>query len=238
RPWILSNSLHPSELAIPYAKGYSFPSGHSAMTSSVIGGIAYLIRKRKVLCTFLVILILLVGFSRLWLGVHTPQDVVCGLLTGLFLVFVANFLINWAEKNRNRYLYIAGLVNILAIMAIVYIKFFNTYRIDYVSGEILVDPERTIYFTIITYGFALGILNGCFLCRRFFPFNPKEFLLKNRIIIGIIGAILLFILLKYLLEFIIMNVIALKYATTLMFIFGLFITLIYPFIFTRFKNKL
>ena len=236
RPWVLNSNLHPSELAVPYAKGYSFPSGHSAMSSSTLGGVAFLIRKKKALCISLIGLILLVGFSRLWLGVHTPQDVVCGLMTGLILIFAVNPLINWAEKNSNRYLYIMGIVDILALIALIYIKFFNTYRIDYVSGEMLVNPQKSIYTTFVVYGYALGLLNGCFLCRRFFPFNPKEGSLKNKIIRGIIGTILLLLMLKYILKFIFMNTVVLKLAVTLMFTMGVVVTLIYPLIFTKFSK--
>lgn len=234
RPWVLNKSLHPSELAIPYAKGYSFPSGHSAMTSSVVGGVAYLLKKYKIISISLVGLILLVGFSRLWLGVHTPQDVICGLLIGLVLIFTGNLLINWAEKDKNRYLYLAGIVSILSLFALIYVKFFNSYRIDYVSGQLLVDPQKLMYVTYVVYGYALGLINGCFLCRRFFPFDPKEISVKKRVIIGIIGSVILILLLKYILLYIIMNIIALKLAIPIMFILGLFITLIYPAIFRRF----
>ena len=237
RPWILNSSLHPSELAVPYAKGYSFPSGHSAMTSSVVGGIAYLVRNRKLLCILLICLILLVGFSRLWLGVHTPQDVVCGLLTGLVLIFAVNSLINWAEKDKNRYLYIAGIVNILAILALIYVDFFNTYRIDHVSGELLVNPQKSIYVTFVVYGFALGLLNGIFLTGRFFPFNPKDGSLKNKIFRGIFGVIMLILLLKYTLEYVFINIITLKFAVLIMFSIGLFVTLIYPIIFSKFIKR-
>ena len=237
RPWILNSSLHSSELAVPYAKGYSFPSGHSAMTSSVVGGIAYLVRNRKLLCILLICLILLVGFSRLWLGVHTPQDVVCGLLTGLVLIFAVNSLINWAEKDKNRYLYIAGIVNILAILALIYVDFFNTYRIDHVSGELLVNPQKSIYVTFVVYGFALGLLNGIFLTGRFFPFNPKDGSLKNKIFRGIFGVIMLILLLKYTLEYVFINIISLKFAVLIMFSIGLFVTLIYPIIFSKFIKR-
>lgn len=236
RPWILNNSLHPSELAVPFAKGYSFPSGHSAMASSIIGGVAYLVRNKKWLCATLIGLILLIGFSRLWLGVHTPQDVICGLSIGLILIFAINSLINWAEQNKNRYLYIAGIVNILALLALIYVDFFNSYRIDYVSGELLVNPQKTIYVTSVVYGYALGLINGCFLCRRFFPFNPKEGTLKNKIIRGIIGTILLLLLLKFVLEYIIMNTLSMRIAISMMFIMGLFVTLIYPVIFKKFQK--
>lgn len=235
RPWILNNTLHPSGLAIPYARGYSFPSGHSAMVSSVFGGVAYLIRKRRFLCLSLIGLILLVGFSRLWLGVHTPQDVICGLLTGLILVFALNAMINWAEKDKNRYLYIIAVVNILALLAMIYMKFFNAYPIDYINGEILVDPTKSVHITLVLYGYALGLINGCFLCRRFFPFDPKEFSVKKRVTIGIIGAILILLLLKFILKSVVVKIVALKLVLPLMFFTGLFITLIYPVIFTRLK---
>ena len=236
RPWVLSDKIHPSELAVPFAKGYSFPSGHSAMSSSVLGGVAYLIRQKWVLCALLICLVLLIGFSRMWLGVHTPQDVVCGLLIGLILIFVVKKIINWAEDKPNRYLFMALGVNIFVLLAIIYILYFNTYRMDYVSGELLVDPVKHIYMTISVYGFVLGILNGCFLCRRFFPFDPKEVSVKRRIFRGFIGGFLLILLLKYVMTYIFMNGVQLRYAFPCMILLGLFITLIYPLIFRYFDK--
>ena len=237
RPWILDNRIHPSKLAIPYAKGYSFPSGHSFMSSSVFGGIAYLNKKNKLTVTLLILLILLVGFSRLWLGVHTPQDVLCGLLTGCILVFALKPLIDWAEKKENRYLYLLGIINTLAILALIYVYFFNTYRMDYVSGKLLVDPERLKYNTAVVYAYSLGLINGCYLCRTFIPFNPKDVSVKKRIIRGIIGAAGTILLLKYVLEIIIMNQMHFIIAVIPMFIVGFTITFIYPFIFTKLINK-
>lgn len=236
RPWILDNRIQPSALAVPFAKGYSFPSGHSAMSSSVLGGLAYLLRKHKILCISLIALVLLIGFSRMWLGVHTPQDVVCGLTIGLILVFAVNKLINWAEIDKNRYLYLLAGVNIFVVLALVYIYFFNTYRIDYIDGKLLVDPQRLKYVTVVVYSYSLGLINGCFLCRRFLPFNPKDASVKSRILRGIIGAIALVLLLKFVLEQIIMNTVFLKFAIPLMFLAGVFVTLIYPVIFTKLNN--
>lgn len=238
RPWVLSDKIHPSELAVPYAKGYSFPSGHSAMSSSVLGGVAYLLRNKKFICISLICLILLIGFSRLWLGVHTPQDVICGLSIGLVLIFAVNVIINWAEKNSNRYLFIAFTVNILAILALIYVRYFNICRMDYIDGELLVNPEKSIYVTIVVYSYILGMLNGCFLCRRFFPFNPKEAPIKNRIIRGVIGGLIIAFALKDTISYVIMNELPLLIAIPIMITAGLFITLIYPIIFRHFdKNQ-
>jgi len=236
RPWVLDNRIQPSALAFPYAKGYSFPSGHSAMSSSVVGGIAYLVRKNRVLCAALIGLILLIGFSRLWLGVHTPQDVIGGFLVGITLIFTVNKLVDWAEKNKNRYLYLLGIINVLAILALIYVCYFNTYRIDYVNGELLVNPVKSIYTTCVVYGYSLGLINGCFLCRRFFPFNPKDISVKNRVLRGIIGILLVIAMLKLIMEPVFMNTIPIKQAILVLFIVGITITLIYPMMFLLFEK--
>lgn len=236
RPWVLSDRIHPSELAVPYAKGYSFPSGHSAMSSSVLGGLAYLIKQKKFLCFALIGLILLIGFSRLWLGVHTPQDVVVGLLTGFVLIFGVKSLIDWAEKNPNRYLYLAIAVNIITILMMVFMAKFNTYRMDYIGGELLVDPTKNIHTTFVVYSYVLGFLNGCFLCRRFFPFNPKEGSLKNRLIRGAVGAVLVIALVQNLLKYIVMNGHSCPADCLILFIAGITLTLIYPLIFRRIEK--
>ncbi len=238
RPWVLSNKIHPSKLAVPFAKGYSFPSGHSAMSSSVLGGTAFILRRKPIICILLICLILLIGFSRLWLGVHTPQDVVCGLLIGLASIFIVDRIINYAEKRQNRYLILAFILNITVALILLYICRFNTYRTDYVSGELLVNPAKSIYSTVVIYGYLLGLLNGAFLCRRFFPFDPHKTTIKNRITIGIIGSIFIVAGLKNIVGYIIMNELPTKIVFLAMFITGLFITLLYPIIFKSIDKNL
>ena len=232
RPWVLDSRIHPSELAVPYAKGYSFPSGHSAMSASVMGGIAYILRNKKLAAFLLIFLVLLVGFSRMWLGVHTPQDVVCGILIGFFLIFGINGLINWAEKDKNRYLYLLIGIDIFVIFALLFVFCFNTYRIDYVDGEILVDPQGLKYHTIVLFAYAVGLINGCFLCRRFCPFEPKAVSLKRRILRGIVGTVIVVLMLKFIFEYVVMNIINYPIAVFLMLLTGLTVTLIYPAIFS------
>ncbi len=69
------------------AQGYSFPSGHSSSSATAYGTIAYVIRKKWVTIS-MVILALLVGCSRFCLGVHYPTDVLCGWLLGTAVVFL------------------------------------------------------------------------------------------------------------------------------------------------------
>jgi len=80
--------------------GFSFPSGHAMVSMFFYGGIMYLISKlvkRKVLRIMLIImfaiLIFLIGFSRIYLGVHYFSDVLVGFLVSiLFLDLFRDFV--------------------------------------------------------------------------------------------------------------------------------------------------
>ncbi len=63
-------------------QGFSFPSGHGATAVSLFGSIALEVRKRW-MWTLAIILPLLIGFSRIAVGVHYPTDVLAGWAVGL-----------------------------------------------------------------------------------------------------------------------------------------------------------
>ena len=233
RPWILSDKVKPFEKALYHARSYSFPSGHAGSSASVLGGLAYILRRYKILIILLIILILLIGFSRLWLGVHTPQDVIVGFTIGLILVFAGNFIINWAEKNKNNYLYLLGAVDIIAAIALVYVSYIHHYQIDYIDGKVLVDPYHAVHTSVMFYGYVLGLMNGAFICRRFFPFEVNSVSIKTRIIRGFIGTIGLLSVVNGLVQHLFDSNYSNKISIILMFICGLLLTAGYPFIFSK-----
>jgi undecaprenyl-diphosphatase len=87
------------------ARGLSFPSGHAIMSVSFFGMIIYCILHSilpvwlKIIFTiFLVIVILLIGFSRIYLRVHYASDVISGFIVGLIWLLISLVLIGQAEK--------------------------------------------------------------------------------------------------------------------------------------------
>lgn len=65
----------------------SFPSGHATISIALYGFLAYLLyvlfpTKRTLIITGTVLLVLTIGFSRLYLGVHFPTDVLAGYMLG------------------------------------------------------------------------------------------------------------------------------------------------------------
>ncbi len=87
RPWMLDPNFEIVSTAREQATGYSFPSGHTQVASTLYGGIARS-SKNKWISAVGILLTLLVGFSRMYLGVHTPKDVLVSLAIGAVLVLL------------------------------------------------------------------------------------------------------------------------------------------------------
>ena len=87
RPWIRDARIEPPERALRTATGYSFPSGHTQFAASSYGSLAQRCgRGRKVLYGFCAAMIFLAAFSRNYLGVHTPQDVIVAILCSFAII--------------------------------------------------------------------------------------------------------------------------------------------------------
>ena len=144
RPWIRDARILPAGNAITTASGYSFPSGHTTTATPLYGGLAVSFWDKKstrwisVLCVFG---ILLTGFSRNYLGVHTPQDVFVGLIVGILSLYAASRLFTYITahpEHENKFL-LAGIL--FSVVSLVYITY-KPYPLDYVDGKLLVDPFK------------------------------------------------------------------------------------------------
>ncbi len=99
RPWVRKEGFTIVEAAREGAGGYSFPSGHSQSAAAVFGCSAVWYKNTVVrwLCAAL---LLLVMFSRMYLGVHTLQDVIVGTLLSLGLILLlSRFFLEDSPKN-------------------------------------------------------------------------------------------------------------------------------------------
>ncbi len=98
RPWVKDPAFQAVESAKEGAYGYSFPSGHTQCSVGMFGGIARW-SPWKWLRWICIAMCVLVPFSRLYLGVHTPLDVGVSMAQSLLLVLIGYPLFQKTEKH-------------------------------------------------------------------------------------------------------------------------------------------
>ena len=97
RPFVTFTDL---QIIIPTPSEFSFPSGHTS--SSFAAAAVFYRHLPKKLGLPAVILAGLIGFSRLYVGVHYPTDVIAGVLMGILLSYLAEFLVNLFSKKLKK----------------------------------------------------------------------------------------------------------------------------------------
>lgn len=190
RPWIRDTRIVPAGNAIATAGNYSFPSGHSQQTVAIFGTLAAWKRKHKWLVALCVIFIALVMFSRNYLGVHTPQDVIVGCALGCVIIFINSRLIRWMNEKKNRDIIVMIFALALGAAALIFCHF-KSYPMDYnAAGELLVDPNEMKESMYTLQGLYFGYWIGYVMERHFVNFKMPATIL-GRIVRGVVGMILL-----------------------------------------------
>lgn len=121
RPWVLDENFTILEQAREAASGYSFPSGHSQSAVGTFGGIACTVKNRWVRNICIAIAVL-VPFSRMYIGVHTPADVLVGVGMSVVLLFIMRPLV--LGKDRK---YFPVTMGVMLAIAATYLCFVELY---------------------------------------------------------------------------------------------------------------
>lgn len=88
--------------------GFSFPSGHAMLAMSLYGILAYILWRnvktaasRVLLVSAAVVMILAIGTSRIYLGVHYPSDIVGGIsISAVWLIISTTFYGSYMRKKE------------------------------------------------------------------------------------------------------------------------------------------
>lgn len=213
RPWVRDERILPVQKALEGAGGYSFPSGHTTRATAVWGslGASLMKRKERMIAALCCSVLFVVAFSRNYLGVHTPQDVLVSLLAGVILILLVEKVLGWAEKGNNRDIVVAGTGCLACFLPMLW------------AG------------CLSNAGAGMGFFIGWLLERRFVQFETEDTWQHKCVKFAIGGVGIIFIL--EVVYSALCLVMAGKYAGFFRsFILTVFIMAVYPFFFCR-KNR-
>lgn len=123
RPWVKDPAFEIVESARDGATGYSFPSGHTQNVAGTFGAIVASVKRRWLQIVGIVIIVL-VSFSRMYLGVHTPLDVGVSLLIALVMVLAFRPLFVSKEENPKAMYILIGAMIAISLAYLCFVSFY------------------------------------------------------------------------------------------------------------------
>ena len=189
RPWIRDSRILPYGNSMTTATGYSFPSGHTMNAATVFGGMA--IRKDfpRALRAISGLILALVAVSRIYLGVHTPQDILVGAGIGMLVMWLTLRLMRWVEAHPDKD-WLVVCVGVAAGIAVALYAALKPYPADYdAEGKLIVDGAKMANDTFKGVGYSVAFLTGWILERRFVRFSTDVPVQQKlaRAVIGLLG---------------------------------------------------
>lgn len=179
RPWVLNPDFTAVEAAKAEATGFSFPSGHTQSSVGTFGTIAFQAKHRwsRILC---IILAVLVPFSRMYLGVHTPQDVIVSVVIALALIVLVYPFVFGDGRRR-----MGILLSCMILLSVGYLLFVHLFPFP-------ADVDQTRLASGIESGYTLcgamaGLLVVYFVDKKWldFPVIAKWWVQIIKVIVGV-----------------------------------------------------
>ena len=157
RPWILDSSVEPDGGAMKHTNGYSLPSGH---TVASVAGYGSLFRYVGILWKIVIaVFVFLVIFSRMYLGVHTPLDIIVGIVTGIAMIAVNIFLMKISAKDGHHFTAVRLIYAAIAAAALIIISVTDTLTVN----------------QSVVIGSLIGASLGSVLEHKFVNYTVREF---------------------------------------------------------------
>lgn len=207
RPWLRDPRIVPVSDALYDAGGYSMPSGHVTRAVATYGTTAIYLSPRKMkkeytirqVCGgFLWALVALIMFSRMYLGVHTPWDVLAALGLGFLWMAIVQLAKTYV---KDEYILLVGLA----------LALYSCYK----------------YGVNANAGMAMGLLLGWYVESRWIRFSVDGTAMEKALRF-LVGCGFLVLILKFLPQFLTVFTLSryANFVTNL--VAGLFVTIVYP----------
>ncbi len=188
RPWVKNPDFTIVESAREAATGYSFPSGHTQSSVGIFGGLARW-NKSTVLRILAISACVLVPLSRMYLGVHTPHDVIVSIGIALILIFCAYPLFKKAADSPKIMYWILGVLTAISLAYLLFVTLFN-FPAD-IDPHNLESAQKNGY---TLFGCMLGLILTYTIDQKLTHFTTKAVWWVQ--IIKIVGGLALVLLVK------------------------------------------
>lgn len=184
--------------ALAEETSYGIPSTHSSDSLAVWGYLAYKVNKAW-LWVVAILLVVLIGISRMYLGVHFPTDVLAGWLLGLVGIFLVvkgePWLTPFLKKQTPGVLIGIGfLVSIAMLLVGWLIGLLIASSPDPVEWAQYATQARGISHFVTLAGATFGMIAGYTLMRQYAAFETKGSWIKRigRYLLGMVGVLVLY----------------------------------------------
>lgn len=167
RPWVRDPNFTIVESARAEATGYSFPSGHTQNAIGLFGGMARWGGRRWVRLG-LTALALVIAFSRMYLGVHTPADVGVSLVLAAALVLGLYPLMRRAQEKPRYMGYVLAAMLVVSGAFVVFVEAYG-FSAD-TDAENLVSGIGNAWKML---GAVAGMTLAWLLDRRYIHFETQ-----------------------------------------------------------------
>lgn len=163
RPWKIDPDFRIVESARAAATGWSFPSGHTQSAFMMYFGTARVFKK-KWLWAAAAAIVLLVSFSRMYLGVHTLLDVAAALVIGAVLLLITELLFSRFGDRPGFSSLMLGAASVISLVYLIVIMVFDK------GYELYADDLGT---AATVFGLVFGSFCGSIVERKFIDFDTK-----------------------------------------------------------------
>ena len=188
RPWIKDPNFTVVGDAKNEATGYSFPSGHTQNIAGTFGSVAAYNIKKKWVTVICIAVIVLVAFSRMYLGVHTPYDVFVSLLIATVMVVAFRPMFATEERFNKSFPWLVVAAVALSLFFVIYILL--------LSGDATLDSENyasALKNACTLLGCILGLLLVYFVDTRWLKFDTGAAWYAQiiKLALGLIGVLVI-----------------------------------------------
>ena len=166
RPWVMDPDFTVVEGAVEAAAGFSFPSGHSTSAVGTFGAIGYASWNPAVkwICYGICVL---VPFSRMYLGVHTPADVLVGSGIAVMTIMILSPVVWRHSENGTK-----NLLTMLLSMSLCLLVFAEYFPFTIAEADLhnLASGSKNAYTMLGAIG---GLMVVYPLERKYVNFETK-----------------------------------------------------------------